>query len=85
MNREGMCQIIFDISSDVYLFRVSKGGKETFPHVIISSAGNGGTKGIRIRMGHGNGANPGFLDEDDISSTGLKVGMSQRTLLVHIN
>jgi len=85
MNRKGMCQVVFDISGNANLFRVSKGRKEAFPHVIISSASHGGTKGIRIGSGCGNGTNPWFLDKNDISSTGLKEGMSQRTLSVHID
>jgi len=85
MDGKGTCKVKFNVGSNMYLFGVSKRREEAFPHVIISSPWDGSTKGIRIRTGRGDSPDPRFLDKNDVSGTGLKEGMGQRTLSVHID
>jgi len=76
MDRESTRQVKFDVGGNANLFGVSKRREETFPHVIISSAWDGSTEGIRVGTGHGDGPDPRFLDKNDVSSTRLKEGVS---------
>jgi len=82
---ECICQVVLDISSNIYSFGISKGRKEAFPHIIIGSTRDGRTKWVSVRSGCVNGANLRFLNKNYVSSRSLKESMSQGTLLVHIN
>ena len=81
-NREGTCKVMTNISGDTNFFRVSIRGEMTGPHIIIGSARNSGADRVRIRLGRVNGADPGFLDKDNVSSRGLEKGVSCETLSV---